>query len=136
MALPFPLLPPRQTGFDVKSFNNMGDKEKTTAFLFPLSEQLTASRSHIRQVIHQCLTETQKLHVGIAVNDPDARGATIDGLAGGVSLLACRRFRIVRAPPRAVDCGVVSPGQRIDVVDVVSVMSRCWFRGASRSFTS
>lgn len=45
-----------------------------------LGQQLQDCRTHMREVITQCLTETQKLHVGAAVED--AVGLASDLLAG------------------------------------------------------
>lgn len=51
-------------GVDVKSMTNFSDREKMSAALFPLVDVLNMCRTHMRDVINQCLTETQKLHIG------------------------------------------------------------------------
>lgn len=44
-----------------------------------------ALRAHLRDVIHKCLTETQKMHIGVAIEDHMAAGDLQDG---GVMVVA------------------------------------------------
>jgi len=36
-------------------------------------------RAHIRDVIHECLSETQKMHIGVGIDDPLAAGVLQEG---------------------------------------------------------
>merc|ERR1719221_1512968 len=44
-----------------------------------LLNQCQDLRAHIRDVIQKCLSETQKLHIGAAIDDPLAAGELQDG---------------------------------------------------------
>lgn len=49
---------------------NSGDK---------MMDQCKGMRGHIRDVINKCLSETQKMHIGIAIDDHTAAGVLTDG---------------------------------------------------------
>ncbi|CAK9090373.1 Probable protein phosphatase 2C 3 (PP2C 3) [Durusdinium trenchii] len=44
-----------------------------------LLDQCKQLRSHIRDVINKCLSETQKMHIGVGIDDPLAAGDLKDG---------------------------------------------------------
>jgi len=44
-----------------------------------LLDQCKQLRSHIRDVINKCLSETQKMHIGVGIDDPLAAGELKDG---------------------------------------------------------
>ncbi|CAE7284679.1 FBA1 [Symbiodinium natans] len=59
---------------DQQQIHQHGSKMPTTEL-----DQCVQLRSHIRDVIQKCLSETQKLHIGAAIDDPLAAGELKDG---------------------------------------------------------
>lgn len=66
-----------------------------------LSQALNAlgwSRGHVRDVIQQCLNETQKYHIGAPQDDPFANGDIIDVSSGGPPLQSLSKCQSAREP--------------------------------------
>merc|ERR1712048_766541 len=55
---------------DQQRISQQGDK---------MLDQCKMLRAHIRDVIHKCLSETQKMHIGVAIDDYMAAGELKDG---------------------------------------------------------
>ncbi|OLQ00349.1 Fructose-bisphosphate aldolase [Symbiodinium microadriaticum] len=59
---------------------DFGDQQQILQHGSKMLDQCVQLRSHIRDVIHKCLSETQKLHIGApAIDDPLAAGELKDG---------------------------------------------------------
>jgi len=64
---------------DAARLKNFDEKEQITPHGDNVLEQCKDLRAHIRDVIHKCLSETQKMHVGVAIDDHMAAGELKDG---------------------------------------------------------
>eukprot|EP00928_Gymnodinium_smaydae_P070386 TRINITY_DN54230_c0_g1_i1.p1 TRINITY_DN54230_c0_g1~~TRINITY_DN54230_c0_g1_i1.p1 ORF type:complete len:1256 (+),score=298.71 TRINITY_DN54230_c0_g1_i1:59-3826(+) len=71
---------------DTGRLKNYDEQQQIGLHGSKLLDQCHALRAHIRDVINKCLSETQKLHVGIAIDDHLAAGELKDGgvMAGWV----------------------------------------------------
>lgn len=56
-----------------------GDQQKIASESSNVLDQCKLLRAHIRDVIHKCLTETQKMHIGVAIDGCGAAGKLEDG---------------------------------------------------------
>lgn len=58
---------------------DFGEQQQIHQHGSKMLDQCVQLRSHIRDVINKCLSETQKLHIGAATDDPTAAGELKDG---------------------------------------------------------
>lgn len=52
------------SGADVKSVSAPADRERVTAVVAPILDATAECRATLRQLLAQCLSGTQKLHIG------------------------------------------------------------------------
>jgi len=64
---------------DVGKIKAYEDQQVVTNHTNKMIDQCTHLRGHIRDVIHKCLSETQRLHIGAAVDDKTRAGVLADG---------------------------------------------------------
>jgi len=55
---------------DASRLKNLDEKEQITPHGDHVLDQCKEMRAHIRDVINKCLSETQRMHIGVAVDDP------------------------------------------------------------------
>jgi len=64
---------------DASRLRNLDEKEAIGPHGDHILDQCKDLRAHIRDVINKCLNETQRMHIGVAVDDHLAAGALKDG---------------------------------------------------------
>jgi len=64
---------------DASRLKNMDERENIAPHGDKILDQCKDHRSHIRDVINKCLSETQKFHIGVALEDHMAAGELKDG---------------------------------------------------------
>jgi len=64
---------------DVNRLKNYEERQQLTLSIEKPLDGLHGLRAHIRDVISKCLSETQKMHIGIAIEDHLAAGKLQDG---------------------------------------------------------
>merc|ERR1712100_669411 len=64
---------------DVNRMRHMEDQSQMGQHSDKMMGQCVDLRAHIRDVINKCLSETQKLHIGVAIDDPERAGVLQDG---------------------------------------------------------
>jgi len=64
---------------DAGRLKNYDEREQICPHGDKMMDQCKDLRSHIRDVIEKCLSETQKMHIGVAIDDPLAAGELKDG---------------------------------------------------------
>lgn len=71
---------------DVARLKNYDEQKQLEEHGHKMMDQCVTLRGHIRDVINKCLSETQKLHIGAAIDDPLAAGELKEGgvIAGWV----------------------------------------------------
>mmetsp|Transcript_55828 Transcript_55828/g.133054 ORF Transcript_55828/g.133054 Transcript_55828/m.133054 type:complete len:1273 (-) Transcript_55828:147-3965(-) len=72
---------------DVGKLRNYDEQQGIGGHGDKILQQCYDIRAHVRDVINKCLSETQKMHIGVAINDPLAEGKLQDGgvMAGYVA---------------------------------------------------
>lgn len=67
----------------IKNVKATDEAQTASDALMQALNSLGWSRGHVRDVIQQCLNETQKYHIGAPQEDPFANGDEIDVTSGG-----------------------------------------------------
>lgn len=66
-------------GIDAGRLKDYGEQQKIAFHGTKMLDQCQQLRAHIRDVISKCLSETQKMHIGVALDDHLAAGQLKDG---------------------------------------------------------
>jgi len=64
---------------DAHRLRNMDEREQIAPYGDKILDQCKDLRAHIRDVIQKCLNETQRMHIGVAIEDHMAAGELKDG---------------------------------------------------------
>jgi CRP-like cAMP-binding protein len=60
-------------GLDAKGLTDFASKECIASYAHDAGETLSACKAHIREVIEQCFSELQKMHIGVPATEEGLR---------------------------------------------------------------